>query len=136
MAEVYSAADPELGRKVAIKFLSPRTATQPAVEQLIGEAKAASALNHPNIITVYEVIRAGDDVAIAMELVEGRALRGFCGRPAETARVIDWGRQIAQALFISEKTASVHVTNLLRKLGVTSRIDAAAIAQRAGLTDG
>ena len=45
-------------------------------------------------------------------------------------------RQIAQALFISEKTASVHVTNLLRKLGVTSRIEAAAIAQRAGLTDG
>jgi len=45
-------------------------------------------------------------------------------------------RQIAEALFISEKTASVHVTNLLRKLGVTSRIDAAAIAQRAGLTDG
>jgi DNA-binding NarL/FixJ family response regulator len=45
-------------------------------------------------------------------------------------------RQIAQALFISEKTASVHVTNLLRKLGVTSRIDAAAIAQRAGLSDG
>jgi DNA-binding CsgD family transcriptional regulator/tetratricopeptide (TPR) repeat protein len=45
-------------------------------------------------------------------------------------------RQIAEALFISEKTASVHVTNLLRKLGVTSRIQAAAIAQRAGLTDG
>jgi DNA-binding NarL/FixJ family response regulator len=44
-------------------------------------------------------------------------------------------RQIAQALFISEKTASVHVTNLLRKLGVTSRVQAAAIAQRTGLTD-
>ena len=44
-------------------------------------------------------------------------------------------RQIAEALFISEKTASVHVTNLLRKLGVTSRIEAAAIAQRAGRTD-
>jgi DNA-binding NarL/FixJ family response regulator len=45
-------------------------------------------------------------------------------------------RQIAEALFISEKTASVHVTNLLRKLGVTSRVEAAAIAQRAGLTAG
>ena len=44
-------------------------------------------------------------------------------------------RQIAEALFISEKTASVHVTNPLRKLGVTSRVEAAAIAQRTGLTD-
>ena len=86
MGEVYSAGDPELGRKVAIKFLSPEmAASRPAVEQLIREAKAASALNHPHIITVYEVIRAEDDVAIAMELVEGRALRKFCGKPAEIA---------------------------------------------------
>jgi eukaryotic-like serine/threonine-protein kinase len=108
MAEVYSAADPELGRKVAIKFLRPRTTSGPAVEQLIGEAKAASALNHPNIITVYEVIRTGDDVALAMELVEGRALRSFCGRPAEIVRVIDWGRQIAQALGAAHRRDIVH----------------------------
>ena len=82
MGEVYSAGDPELGRKVAIKFLSHEMAASgTAVERLIREAKAASALNHPNIITVYEVIRTKDDVAIAMELVEGRALRKFCGKP-------------------------------------------------------
>jgi Tol biopolymer transport system component len=108
MAEVYSAADPELDRKVAIKFLSPRTPSRPAVEQLITEAKAASALNHPGIITVYEVIRAGSDVAIAMELVEGRALRSFCGRPAEIVQVIDWGRQIAQALAAAHRRDIVH----------------------------
>jgi Tol biopolymer transport system component/tRNA A-37 threonylcarbamoyl transferase component Bud32 len=109
MGEVYSAGDPELGRRVAIKFLSPETAaSRPAVEQLIREAKAASALNHPHIITVYEVIRAENDVAIAMELVEGRSLRKFCGKPAEIAQVIEWGRQIAQALAAAHQRDIVH----------------------------
>jgi Tol biopolymer transport system component len=109
MGEVYSAVDPELGRKVAIKFLSHEMAASgTAVERLIREAKAASALNHPNIITVYEVIRTKDDVAIAMELVEGRALRKFCGKPAETAQVIDWGRQIAQALAAAHQRNIIH----------------------------
>ena len=101
--------DPELDRNVAIKFLSPEIAdTGPAVERLIREAKAASALNHPHIITVYEVIRTNDDVAIAMELVEGRALREFCGKPVEIAQVIHWGRQIAQALAAAHQRNIVH----------------------------
>jgi serine/threonine protein kinase len=109
MGEVYSAADLELGRRVAIKFLSPELAARgTAIERLIREAKAASALNHPHIITVYEVIRAGDDVAIAMELVEGRSLRQFCGEPAEIAQVIHWGRQIAQALAAAHQRNIVH----------------------------
>lgn len=109
MGEVYSAADLELDRKVAIKFLSPElAASRRAVERLIREAKAASALNHPHIITVYEVIRAGDDVAIAMELVEGRALRKFCHEPADIAQLISWGRQIAQALAAAHQRNIVH----------------------------
>jgi Tol biopolymer transport system component len=109
MGEVHSASDPELGRKVAIKFLSPgMAARRRAVEQLIDEAKAASALNHPHIITVYEVIRVKDDVAIAMELVEGCSLRKFCGRPAEIAQVVDWGRQIAQALAATHRRNIIH----------------------------
>jgi len=110
MGEVYLASDPELGRKVAIKFLSPELAAgRQAVEQLMREAKAASALNHPHIITVYEVTRAGGDVAIAMELVEGRPLRQFCGsKPVEIAQVIDWGRQIAQALAAAHQRDIIH----------------------------
>jgi len=109
MGTVYSAGDPELGRKVALKFLSAElAASAPAVERLIREAKAASALNHPHIITVYEVTRQQDDVAIAMELVEGRALRQYCGKPVEIERLIHWGRQIAQALAAAHQRNIIH----------------------------
>src|SRR5207244_1431853 len=109
MGAVYSADDPELGRKVALKFLSVHvTASATAIERLIREAKAASALNHTHIIAVYEVIRQQDDVAIAMELVEGRALRQFCGEPVETAELIHWGRQIAQALAAAHRRNVIH----------------------------
>ncbi|HEY2016658.1 MAG TPA: protein kinase, partial [Bryobacteraceae bacterium] len=109
MGEVYSAHDTELDRTVAVKFLSPEMAvSRTAVERLVREAKAASALNHPHIVTVYEVIRAGDDVAIAMELVEGTALRKSCGKPNEISRTIDWGRQIAQALAAAHRRNIIH----------------------------
>src|ERR1700761_2544884 len=63
MGEVYAAHDQDLGRRVAIKFLNWEMArSQRPVERLIREAKAASALNHPHIITVYEVIRESQDV--------------------------------------------------------------------------
>ena len=109
MGEVYAAADPDLSRSVAIKFLSPRTPVgSRAVERLVREAKAASALNHPHIITVYEVIRSNDDVAIAMELVEGCSLREFCRKPVPLAQLIDWGRQIAQALAVAHGRNIIH----------------------------
>jgi eukaryotic-like serine/threonine-protein kinase len=109
MGEVYAAHDLELGRMVAVKFLAPEVAaSQRAVERLIREAKAASALNHPHIVTVYEVIRAGDDVGIAMELVEGRDLRNFCAKPLEISQLIEWGRQIAQALAAAHRRNVIH----------------------------
>ena len=110
MGQVYSAHDIDLDRMVAVKFLSPELASSPlAVERLMLEAKAASALNHPHIVTVYEVSRSGDDVAIAMELVEGVALRTFCGARQGASRVIPWGRQIAQAL------AAAHGRNIIHR---------------------
>lgn len=109
MGQVYSARDPELGRMVAIKFLAPElAASRAAVERLVREAKAASTLNHPHIVTVYEVTRAADDVGIAMELIEGASLRSFCGRPQEIGQVIQWGCQIARALTAAHRRNIVH----------------------------
>jgi eukaryotic-like serine/threonine-protein kinase len=72
IGEVYSARDEELNRDVAMKFLSPhKIGSSGLVEQLIREARAASALNHPGIVTVYEVIRSDDSLAIVMERVDG-----------------------------------------------------------------
>src|SRR5690242_12981675 len=109
MGEVYEADDPELSRKVAVKFLSPEMAASGrSVDRLIHEARAASALNHPHIITVYEVIRMNDDVAIAMELVEGHSLHHFCGKPQDINQIIVWGRQIAQALAAAHQRNIIH----------------------------
>jgi hypothetical protein len=109
MGQVYSARDAELGRVSALKLLAPELIpTHAAVERLIREAKAASALNHPHIVTIYEVVRSDEDVAIAMELVEGQALRSYCGRPQPVAQVIRWGRQIAQALAAAHARGIVH----------------------------
>jgi eukaryotic-like serine/threonine-protein kinase len=110
MGQVYSARDPELGRALALKLLAPEWIANPAaMERLIREARAASALNHPHIVTVYEVVRSGDSIAIAMELVEGNPLRSYCGKPQPVAQVIRWGRQMAQAL------AAAHARNIVHR---------------------
>jgi Tol biopolymer transport system component len=94
---------------LALKFLAPELiATKPALGRLVSEAKAASALNHPHIVTIYEVVHSGDDVAIAMELVEGESLRKYCGKPQPIAQLIRWGRQIAQALAAAHERNIVH----------------------------
>ena len=82
MGQVYRAQDTELGRSVALKFLYPEFAAhQSRVNRFILEAKAASALNHPNILTVYEIGRAEGMTFIATEFVEGVTLRHtFAGR--------------------------------------------------------
>ena len=109
IGHVYAAQDTELGRPAALKFLEPKVvAAQGAIERLICEAKAASALNHPHIVTVYEVVRSGDDVAIAMELVDGESLRTYCAEPQPIAQVIRWGRQTAQALAAAHQCNIVH----------------------------
>ena len=76
MGEVYRARDTRLGREVALKVLPESLgSTRRGSSRFEQEARAASALNHPNIVTIYEIGRDGDTTFIAMELVDGRTLR-------------------------------------------------------------
>ena len=75
MGEVYSAEDTRLGRKAAVKVLRPSLTSNPdAVRRFEQEARAASSLNHPNIVTIYEIGTFAERRFLAMELVEGRSL--------------------------------------------------------------
>jgi serine/threonine protein kinase/tetratricopeptide (TPR) repeat protein len=98
--EVYRAEDTELNRVVALKFLLKRSGSDvKAREQLRREARTASALNHPNICTIYEVGEQAGEVFIAMEFVDGKPLSKLIpdrGLPVET--IIRFGKQIASGL--------------------------------------
>jgi serine/threonine protein kinase len=107
MGKVYSAHDPELNREVAVKVIAESAAVSSS-ERFVREAQAASALNHPNIVTVHEVIRSGRTVAIAMELVNGTSLRSFCGTAQPIEKVAHWGVQIAHALAAAHASHIVH----------------------------
>ncbi|HEY3742081.1 MAG TPA: protein kinase [Bryobacteraceae bacterium] len=108
MGEVFGARDTELGRPVAIKFLYAESSATAPAERFISEAKAASALNHPNIVTIYEVIHSRSRLAIVMELVDGVALRRLCGTPMPVDRVLDIGAQAARALRAAHASGIVH----------------------------
>ncbi len=109
MGEVYRAFDPELQREVAIKCIAPANlGSSNAINAFLREARAASALNHPGIVTVFEVIRADDAVSIAMELVEGESFRKLAGAQQPFTRVAHWGRQIAEALAASHARGIIH----------------------------
>lgn len=108
MAEVYAGRDTELDRPVALKFLLADTLGDQAIRRFVREAKAASSLNHPNILTMYEVVRSESGLAIAMELVDGAPLSQFRGEPLACEQVVDLGRQIASALSASHEHGIVH----------------------------
>ena len=109
MGEVYAARDIELNRPVALKFLLASAPNDSAaLKRCIREAKAASALNHPGILTVFEVIQSESGLAIAMELVEGTALREFRGQALPMEDVTRFGRQIASALAAAHDHGIVH----------------------------
>jgi len=99
MGEVYKARDDRLGRDVALKFLSERLTQDPvAVERFTREARAASALNHPNIVTIYDVGESAAGRFVAMELVRGRTLRALLSEGPSVAVAARIGEQIARAL--------------------------------------
>ena len=110
MGVVYRAVDTRLNRPVAIKLLAPGAAADAErIRRFVQEARSASALNHPSIITIYEVDEQDGTTFIAMELVEGTPLdRLLAGGPLPVARAIDVAVQIASALEAAHARGIVH----------------------------
>ena len=110
MGEVYRARDARLGRDVAIKVLpSDRAADPERRRRFEQEARSASALNHPNILTIHEIGSAGDTTYIAMELVEGRTLRELVAAgPIPMRKLLDLAAQVAEGLAKAHAAGIVH----------------------------
>jgi Tfp pilus assembly protein PilF len=110
MGVVFAAEDLKLGRSVALKFLSPdRVGSAELLERLRLEARAASALNHDNICTIFTVEDDGAEPFIVMELLEGRSLDSLPPKPLPVEQVLDIGIQAADAL------AAAHGKNILHR---------------------
>ena len=145
MGEVYLARDNRLGRRVALKFLPGELTDRVEwVQRLKQEARAASALNHPNIVTVHEIGRAGGRDFIASEFIEGETLRQRLeGGPLPLHEALDIAMQVAAALAAAHEAGIVHrdikpENIMIRRDGYVKVVDfgvATSMAAAAGNAD-
>src|SRR5678816_1061786 len=129
MGEVYLAQDTKLDRKLALKVLTTDIAGNDLVRRFIQEAKAASALNHPNILTIYEIDEIDSAHFIATEFVEGETLRERIRKsPLSLRDAIDIGVQVANALCATHSVGIIHrdikpENIMLRRDGIVKVLD-------------
>ena len=109
MGQVYRAFDERLGREIALKIIRRSVADdESSLDRLLREATLASALNHPNIVTIYETGVFESDRYIAMELVDGATLRQLAAQGLALSRIVAIARQVAEALAVAHAAQIVH----------------------------
>ena len=143
MGEIYRARDTRLSRDVALKVLSREFAGDPVrLERFAHEARAASALNHPNIVTIFEIGDADASPYIAMELVDGRTLRQMIGGSPLTLRTaLQVATQLADGLAKAHEAGIIHRdlkpdNVMVTKDGFVKILDFGIAKLTGGLTDG
>jgi serine/threonine protein kinase/Tol biopolymer transport system component len=144
MGVVYKARDTKLDRDVALKFLPPHlSASEADKARFMQEAKAASALNHPNVCTIYAIEEHENQLFIAMEYVDGQTLRDLVrlnhGSALPLKRAIDIGIQIADGLAVAHENGIVHrdikpENIMIRKDGIAQIMDFGLAKLRGNVT--